>query len=238
MRLQKICEEILVWQTGCKDNALEYQSTTDVNTYSRRKLSYIEDFLRENKELDEADKIKEYLGKILRTRNIPQVIPTGNYRADVPMYMWKRKFEEFVDDGLELNPEFQRGHVWNPDQRIKYVEFILQGGKTPPIYFNHEGWMRDFKGTFVIVDGKQRMTSLLMFLNKEFPVFKHLDDEGIGFYADEFNGHFGTNITYVVNDLKGEDKVLQWYLEMNQGYIQHSKEELDKVRGMIKREEI
>ena len=27
-----------------------------------------------------------------------------------------------------MNPEFQRGHVWTHKQRIRYIEYILEGG--------------------------------------------------------------------------------------------------------------
>jgi len=39
---------------------------------------------------------------------------------------------------LQLNPDFQRGHVWIENQQIKYIEYILRGGKTARvIYLNN-----------------------------------------------------------------------------------------------------
>lgn len=39
---------------------------------------------------------------------------------------------------MQLNPDFQRGHVWIENQQIKYIEYILRGGKTARvIYLNN-----------------------------------------------------------------------------------------------------
>ena len=40
----------------------------------------------------------------------------------------ERKQDNEKEDNLDLNPDFQRGHVWNYDQRVRYLEFIFQGG--------------------------------------------------------------------------------------------------------------
>lgn len=176
MRIEKIGKRLEVWETGRQHNEICYNSESDKSEYKRRNLSFIETFLRENGEIEEAEKIKDYLGKIIRNKTIPPLIPTGNYVVNHMLDKLKNTIERYVEEhGLNLNPDFQREHVWNMEQRLKYVEFILQGGKSNPIYLNHEGWMKSWNGEMVIVDGKQRLTSLLMFLNDEFPVFTELD---------------------------------------------------------------
>ena len=236
MRLELKADEIIVWQTGSQVNKVEYSNKEDISKYKRSDLSYIELFLRKNNQIEEANKIMKYLGKLLRMKDIPQVIPTGNYNVSMPLNYLLDKIESFIkEDGLNLDPDFQRCHVWSMEQRIKFVEFILQGGKANPIYFNHSGWMSSWRGEFVIVDGKQRLTSLLMFLRNEFPVFEELDEDGIGFYAKEFDT-LRTDIVYVINDLKDRKQVLKWYLNLNEGNIQHSKEEIEKVKELLKKE--
>lgn len=50
------------------------------------------------------------------------------------------------DVGQELNPDFQRGHVWNEQQQIKYIEHVLKGGHSGrDIYFNCPGWNRSVR---------------------------------------------------------------------------------------------
>lgn len=236
-RLEKIDERVIVHETGRQKNEVEYDSEKDLSNYSRRKLSFTEKFLRVQGELEEADKIKKYLGKIIRAEQIPELIPTGSYQINSSLDYLKDTINTFVEqDGLNLDPDFQRGHIWSMNQRIAYIEFILQGGKSNPIYLNHENWMGSYKGEFVIVDGKQRLTSLLMFLNNQFPVFKNLDTyDGTGFYAKEFN-LFGRDVIIVVNDLKTRKQVLQWYLQMNKGNIAHTEEDLSRVERLLELE--
>jgi len=237
MRLEKTDDKILIWETGRQKNNISYDSTKDIEDYTRRELATYELFLRENMQTDEANKISKYLGKIIRPNDIPKLIPTGNYCVTSDLDYLKETFTRYVEDlGLNLDPDFQRQHVWNDQQRIKYVEFILQDGKTPPIYLNHENWMGSFEGDFVIVDGKQRITSLLMFLNNKFPVFPELDPDGKGYFAKDFSFVNG-NIEIAINNLPTKKQVLQWYLQMNRGNIAHTEEELQKVEELLESEQ-
>lgn len=236
MRLEKLENKLLIWETGRQKNEIEYDSTENLSKYSRRRLSDFELFLVSNNEIEEAIKINKHLGKIMRCQKIPQLIPTGTYKVNSQLNYLKDSINRYIEEyGLDLNPDFQRAHVWTMEQRVTFVEFILQGGKTNPIYFNHTGWMKSMEGEMVIVDGKQRLTSILMFLNNEFPVFKNLDSEGIGYYEREFN-LVPYDIEIVINDLPTRKQVLQWYLQMNKGNVAHTDEELSKVEELLNKE--
>ena len=234
MRLEILEDKILIWETGRQKNNIIFDSTKDLSVYERRDLANYELFLREENQIEVADKIKSHLGKIIRARDCDDMlIADGNYQINVSLDYIKDKIEKDIEEyGLNLDPDFQRAHVWNIGQRVSYMEFLLKGGNSNPIYFNHEGWMRSFNGEYVIVDGKQRLTSILMFLNNEYPVFKEMDKEGIGFYAKEFD-MIPNNVVFIVNDLPNRELVLKWYLQMNKGNVAHTKEELDKVERMI-----
>lgn len=235
MKLELKEDRILIWETGRQNNKVEFDSSKDLSKYSRRNLANYELFLRKEKQNDIADKIKSHLGKIIRARDCDDLlIPDGNYRVNHFLDDLVRTINRYKEEyNLDLDPDFQRAHVWDMDKRIRYVEFLLKGGKSNPIYFNCSGWMNHFQGDMVIVDGKQRLTALLMFLNDEFPVFKELDEEDIGYYAKEFD-MIPNNIEVVINSLPTKELVLKWYLQMNDGNVAHTKEELDKVRNMIK----
>lgn len=169
---------------------------------------------------------------MVKFTDIPQFTKTPNYKVDVFLEDFERRIERDIKEhGLILNPDFQRGHVWTKEQQIRFVEFILRGGKSGlDIYCNHPGWFRDWKGDYVVVDGLQRITAILRFLNNEIKVFGH--------YRNEFEGHipFGIFFHWHVNDLKTKKEVLTWYLEMNSGGTPHSEKELNKVRKMITEE--
>lgn len=139
------------------------------------------------------------------------------------------------DYGLDLTPDFQRGHVWTEDQQIAFIEYLLRGGKSGrDIYFNCPGYRggREIAGEMnhmVCVDGLQRLTAVRKFMSGEIQAF--------GLYRDEFEGNVAPyDLLIYVNELKTRKEVLQWYLEMNSSGTVHSKEELDRVRDLLDRE--
>lgn len=157
---------------------------------------------------------------------------TPNYRINVGWKYLQDQLDSWNErEGeLDLDPEFQRGHVWTEAQQIAFVEFVLRGGVgSLEIKFNHPGWGSTYKGTMQLVDGKQRLTAVLKFLNNEIPAF--------GTYYKDFTGYLPSDaqLIFLVNDLKTEAEVLQWYLEINAGGTPHTEEELNKVRRMLKK---
>ena len=65
--------------------------------------------------------------KITRFRDIPQFTREGNYQVDMDI----RRIPEWIvneqkEMNLQLNPKFQRGHVWTEDQQIAWLEFFLK----------------------------------------------------------------------------------------------------------------
>ncbi|BCG50183.1 DUF262 domain-containing protein [Ralstonia phage RP13] len=139
--------------------------------------------------------------------------------------------------GVDLDPDFQRGHVWSDYQRTKYMEFVLRGGVSTPIMFNSPAWRGNRRtsswtlpDTIVIVDGKQRLTACRMFLRDEVTVFggKKLSD-----FDDPKTVVRRTDITYMMNNLTTRKELLQWYLEMNEGHIAHTQDELNRIRQLL-----
>jgi len=138
------------------------------------------------------------------------------------------------ESGLELDPDFQRTHVWTLDKQIAYVEFIMRGGQSSKdIYFNHSSWQREYKPEhkLTLVDGKQRIESVRAFMRNELPAFGYLRNE----YTDRMPTMQYDFIVHV-NNLPTRKMVLQWYLDLNSGGVVHTQEELDKVRALLEKE--
>lgn len=169
--------------------------------------------------------------------DIPQFTQNGNYEVSVSwQYLtdWIASQREDFDKGslsgtFQMDPDFQRGHVWTEQQQIRYVEFVLKGGNSSRvIYWNHPGWMGNWKGDMVLVDGKQRLSAVLRFLHNELPAFGHLRTE----YTDHLRITH-TEFRMNVNNLKTRAEVLQWYLDLNAGGVVHTDAELNKVRMFL-----
>ena len=73
----------------------------------------------------------------------------------------KRMAEETQD--LMIAPPFQRGLVWKMDQKRELIESILMGIPMPAVYV-----FEDENGQKQVVDGRQRISTIISFLNDEF----------------------------------------------------------------------
>lgn len=166
-------------------------------------------------------------------KDIPKYTRIGSYQVSTPLSFLDKKITEWEQElHLELNPDFQRGHVWTEEQQIAFVEYLIKGGKSAiTIYFNHPGWMGSFKGPFVLVDGLQRITSCLKFMRNELPIFD-------GHYYKDFDDTLSYEVELLinVNNLKKRSEVLQWYIDFNTGGTIHTKEEIEKVKLLLYQE--
>ncbi|WP_235887964.1 hypothetical protein [Neobacillus paridis] len=81
-------------------------------------------------------------------QDIPQMTVFSGYQVNIPLrYLEKRVKEDMEELGLQLESDFQRGHVWTEYQQIKFVEYLFRGGKSNrTLYFNHPGWNSNLKG--------------------------------------------------------------------------------------------
>lgn len=77
----------------------------------------------------------------------------------------KRMAEETGD--LILAPPFQRRLVWKLDQKRELVESLLMGIPIPVVYV-----FEDEEGKKHVVDGRQRISAIISFLNDEFTLDK------------------------------------------------------------------
>ena len=79
--------------------------------------------------------------KYTKFKEIPQFTRDGSYAIDCSLPFLKDWVADEQNEGLELNPDFQRGHVWTREQEIAYIEFLLRGGRTGrDLYFNKPSW--------------------------------------------------------------------------------------------------
>jgi len=79
-------------------------------------------------------------------------------------------------------------------------------------------------GPAEVLDGKQRLTSLLMFMDGKIRAF--------GRFVHEYEGRPRVNIIWKVVDLD-EVEVLRTYVMLNAGGTVHSADEIERVRALI-----
>lgn len=125
--------------------------------------------------------------------------------------------------------------MWDEEKQRKYVEFIMRGGQSgKDIYWNCAGWMDTWEGPLYLVDGKQHLESVRKFMRDELVVFDgEMFGEGLVRSDFEENMPLHMGFKFHINDLKEYHEVLQWYLDLNEGSVAHTQDELDKVREML-----
>lgn len=81
-------------------------------------------------------------------------------KKDFSIYELYRKFNK---GQLILEVDFQRSSVWKEKQKCELIESILMGLPLPIFYLKQMD-----NATYVIVDGKQRLSTLFDFIDNKF----------------------------------------------------------------------
>src|SRR5947209_8494775 len=96
-----------------------------------------------------------------------------------------RDFEEWHEkDELVLAPKFQRREVWSPKARSYLVDTIIRGKPIPKIYMRQDTNPKTRRTTREIVDGQQRLRTILTYINDGFKISRtHNEDYGGKFFS-------------------------------------------------------
>ncbi len=164
----------------------------------------------------------------MRYRDIP-LRPRAHYAVNVEWDYLERQIER---SEAILEPDFQRGHVWNDAQRIAYLEHVLTGGETAKeITFNCPNHMgQGERGAYELVDGLQRVTAVRAFIANELPAFGH--------YCREFTDRMRSHCEFIwrVMELPTRADVLRTYIAFNAGGVVHSPDEIARVKALLEKE--
>ncbi|WP_298019955.1 DUF262 domain-containing protein [uncultured Dysosmobacter sp.] len=86
-------------------------------------------------------------------------------------------FKKAFDAGeLEMSPPFQRNPVWTDKQKSYLIDSVLNGYPIPEIYIQ-EKISADGRRKYIIVDGQQRIRSVLGFIAGEFEISEGESDK-------------------------------------------------------------
>lgn len=143
-------------------------------------------------------------------------------------------------DPLNLHPDYQRSRAWTDDQCAKFIGFLLEGGTAPPLWVQR--WKYDTGLPDEMLDGLQRATAVLRFLNNEVP-FETIG--GVRMYLRDMSerdqrlicSHAGgptLTVRYVQYENRAD--VLRFYLRLNRGGTPHSDAEIERVQELLRAE--
>ncbi|KAK7027266.1 hypothetical protein VNI00_015355 [Paramarasmius palmivorus] len=83
-------------------------------------------------------------------------------------YTAQALFEQIMNEAIDLNPEYQRDVVWSTQKQIQLIDSIFRNYYIPPIIFAvvvHS----DGSESRTCIDGKQRLTSIRLFMDGLIP---------------------------------------------------------------------
>jgi hypothetical protein len=95
------------------------------------------------------------------------------------------------EEKINLSPAFQRGHVWTLKTRQKLIRNIALGRPIPAIFLYKEAV--GSKYTYNILDGKQRLESLILFISDGRPDVK-IQNWSRYFFGSEHSKNSGFHI--------------------------------------------
>lgn len=75
---------------------------------------------------------------------------------------------------IEITPKFQRRSVWRTPARSYFIDTLLRGMTVPPLYFRMTQNKPKTKTIREVVDGQQRVRSVLDFIAGEYRLSKTL----------------------------------------------------------------
>lgn len=73
--------------------------------------------------------------------------------------------QDYIKNGHIAIPNFQRSYVWNRVQASRLIESLIIQCPIPVVYLSQNS-----NETLSVIDGNQRLTSINLFINNEFPL--------------------------------------------------------------------
>lgn len=141
-----------------------------------KKINFVDDADDESyaPELDVDDALEKKYAKQMR-----QIHPQ---KIELPISTLKA----MVEDQIGLNPDFQRRDRWDTKKQSRFVESIIMNVPVPPVFLGEDRY-----GSYVVLDGRQRLTAIYEFLRgsyalEKLEVWKELN--GMRFTDLEDNG--------------------------------------------------
>lgn len=131
--------------------------------------------------------------------------------------------------GIELNPEYQRGNVWTLEDKVSLIDSILNEIEIGRMVMMKRPYSDSRKHMYEVIDGKQRLTTLIEFFEDRFE-YNGLKYSELN-YLDkhQFNG---TQIAIIETDELSTEQVLEFFIRVNTSGRPVDPEHLEKVKAM------
>ena len=136
---------------------------------------------------------------------------------------------------LDLTPKFQRRGVWTPATRSHFIDTLLKQMPVPPIYIRVIQSDDRTRRVHQIIDGQQRISCVLDFINGKFRISKSIAETWAGKTFDALTPDekarvttysFSAELFHAISD----DEVLEMFARLNTYSVQLNAQELRNGR--------
>lgn len=138
----------------------------------------------------------------------------------------------FVYWGLDMNPRYQRDIVWTHEQKIELLDSIFNGLDIGKFVFINIPYGREYG--YEILDGKQRLTTILEFYNDEWTYKGYYYSELSPMLQCKFEG-LSVSVAEMREEIATEGNILEYFIKLNSTGTPMDKSHLEKVEQMLKK---
>lgn len=138
----------------------------------------------------------------------------------------------FVCCGLNMNPRYQRDIVWAHDQKIELLDSIFNGLDIGKFVFINMPYSDEREYGYEILDGKQRLTTILEFYNDEWTYKGYYFSELSPLLQHKFEG-LSVSVAEMRDDVATEENVLDYFIRLNKTGTPMDRNHLEKVEQML-----
>lgn len=175
---------------------------------------------------------------LLPKRNSEEIknIPQFTERDDMRLSFYQTSLSSFdsivYHFGIDIEPEYQRGLVWQLEDKQKLIDSIFKGIDIGKFVFIRRDF--DEKGAlYEILDGKQRLTTIIEYREDRFRFNGLLFSELHPYDQSHIKGyHIAT--AEITNPTK--EQIYKYFLRLNTGGKPIDISHLQKVEGLLKQE--
>lgn len=133
---------------------------------------------------------------------------------------------------LELRPDFQRNEVWTRAAQIMLIDTILRNIPIPKMYI--KSTIKNGDTYRIVIDGQQRLTSILKFVKNELELDKPYVGEYVGFKFNDLPLEVQNSILRYKVDINeifnpSDEEIRDLYARVNKYTVQLNKQELRKA---------